>query len=133
MCTWEPTAIVLGASTSTPDVLMLSTWPWIIFLLGSLSSPCDTLTGQQTEMRSESLASPVPIGFVAATSSCCRLVQERLILKGSGCLGDEFAATQLSLGSRLRFNRAKSRTYGLSGRLTLRTTERTQRIGREGR
>src|SRR5216684_5022137 len=77
MRTWEPTAIGLGASTSTPDELMLSTRPWIIFL--RVSSPCDTFTGQQMGMRSESLASPVPIGFVAVTSSFCKLVQERLI------------------------------------------------------
>ena len=79
MRTCEPTPIGPSASTNTPDALMLSTRPRIILPLWSLSSPCDRFTGQQMGKRSETLASPLPMGFVAAASSSCRLVQERLI------------------------------------------------------
>ena len=79
MRTWEPTAIGFSASISAPDALMLSTRPRTSLLLRSLSFPCDRFTGQQMGMRTKTLASPVPIGFVAASSSFCGFVQARLI------------------------------------------------------
>jgi hypothetical protein len=97
MRTWEPTAIGLRTSTSAPDALMLSTRPRIILLLWSLSLPCDRFTGQQIGMRSETLASPVPIGFVAATSSFCGLVQARLIEITDQMFGSTIDVTQVSL------------------------------------
>src|SRR5215471_7300114 len=84
MRTWEPTAMGFSASASAPDALMLSTRPRIILLLGSLSFPCDSFTGQQMRIRSATLVSPVPSGFGVAAVSFRGPVQEGLMGFGLG-------------------------------------------------
>jgi hypothetical protein len=79
MRTFEPTAIGVSASNSTPDAPTLSTWPLIVLPLPASVSH-ESLAQHRIGIRSEALASDFVISS-APSSSCCRLVlQVRLIV-----------------------------------------------------